>query len=190
MAVIVGVVTATVRTNAKDVANSFEKLAANVEQRKIWLLAEIGTAFVRDIQDRIKTADGGRWAPPSKWTRAKKAVTKSLAGAEVYVKWRVRTNKLVVYADAPYSLSLHHRGFQNAILGRKEKIVKGRLAINVINPAPLGLKKAGPFYFVPKKAGVTPARRIWTSEGEQVKIGGPIMSRWLKNVVQSTPGFK
>jgi hypothetical protein len=187
---MVGVVTATVRTNAPQVAASFDKLASNVEQKKVWLLVEIGTAFVRDVAERIKTADGGKWAPPSKWTRAKKGVNKALAGAEAYVKFRVRTNKMHVYADAPYSLSLHHRGFQNALLGKKEKIVKGRLAINIINPAPLGLKKAGPFYFIPRKAGITPPRRIWTSEGEQVKIGGPIMSRWLKNVVESTPGFK
>lgn len=191
---MVASVTATVCTNAKEVASAFEKLSENVTQKKVWLLAEIGQGLVRDVENRIKTADGGNWAPPSKWTRAKKGVNKSLIGAEKYIKFRVRTNKMNVYSDAPYRLSDHHKGFQNSLFNRFEKQVQsgkgGRIGLYIVNPAPLGLKKAGPFYFKPKRRGVTPARKIWPTEGEQVKIGGPIMSRWLMNVVKSTPGFK
>lgn len=186
--------TATVRTNAREVSAAFTKLADNVSQKRVFLLAEIGMALVRDVERRIKTADGGKWAPPSKWTVAKKNATKSLVGAEKYINFRVRTNKMQVFADAPYSLNAHHRGFQNKLFSGAEKKVQGakggRIGLYIANPAPLGLTKPGPFYFVPKKRGITPPRKIWPNEPEQVKIGGPIMSRWLMNVVKSTPGFK
>lgn len=183
---------ASVQTNADEVAATAMRLAERLNDKKVLLLAEMGMGLQKDVQERIRTADGGRWQPASKWILAKKNAARALAGAEKYVKWRIRGNRVQIYGDMPgvWKLSQHDKGFTNKAFSRAEMGEHGRIEINVVNPAPLRLSKPGVFRWVPKRVGVTPARRIWSNDQEMLKVGAPIFSRWMRNVVESTPGVR
>lgn len=173
-----------ITTNAPDVAAKFEKLIEQLKFQQSDLFAEIGRGLVADTQKRIISQDQGRWAGLSKWALAKKAAERPLQGAEKFVKSRIAGNKLEIYGDtgANWTLTQHDQGFEN-----KEDHREGdRIIIDIVNPSPLGITKAGPFSWVPEKGEVfkTPARKIWATGEEAKVIVMPIASHWLEAVAQ------
>lgn len=167
------------------------RLLDRINDKKVLLLAELGQHLVKDVKDRITSADGGKWAPASKWIQAKKNSNRALVGVERYVKSKVSDNRLQIYAETTgYTLSQHQRGFTNKEYDKAEKAHDGRVEIFVQNPGPLGMKKPGIFRWVPKNLGVTPARKIWSDDADMARIGQPIFSRWLKNVIEGTEGVR
>ncbi len=180
-----------ITTNANAVAGTLDGLSRKIRAQFPMLLDQIGRAFVKDVKDRIKSADHGTWRKPSKWTMAKKGVAKSLIGAENYVFYRVTGMKLTIFDKTPgkWTLTQHEQGFENK-LSRPEEMVGERVRLVIVDPAPLGLSKPGSFMFVPKRAGITPPRKIWTTPGEAKKITDPIAFRWLSKLVSETQGVR
>lgn len=181
----------TIRTNVEAVSDTLDTIARKLREQLPLLLDKAGYAIVKDVQERIQSADHGSWRQPSKWTMAKKGVTKALVGAENFVFWRVTGMKLTVFSKTPgqWTLTQHEQGFENKLAEESEKVGE-RVRLNIVNPAPLGLRKPGEFMFVPKRAGVTPARKIWTTPSEAVKLVEPVAFRWLKKLVAETSGVR
>lgn len=178
-------------TTAPEAAATCRRLAERIEDKKVWLLAELGQHLVEQVKERITSADAGTWKPGSKWLQAKKNTTRALVGVERYVKSSVNDNRLEVYAETPgYTLTQHHVGFANKLFKDSELSDGGRVEIEVRNPSPLGLKNATVFRFIPTNPGMTPARKIWSDDADVQKVGQPIFSRWLKNVVETTEGVR
>lgn len=183
-----------IKTNAENVAATFDQMARKIRDQLPTLLDQIGYHLVKDVQDRIESADHGTWLPPSKWTMAKKGVTKALTGAENYVFWRVSGMKLTIFGKTPknWTLSQHDKGFENFEASADElaALEDGRIRLHIVNPAPLGLPKPGDFMFVPKRAGTTPPRKIWTTPEDAAKITYPVAFRWLSRLVSDTQGVR
>lgn len=180
-----------IKTNVEAVVETLDQLSKRLKSQLPALLEQLGVALREDVKQRIKSGDDGTWHQPSKWTMAKKGVVKSLVGAENYVFYRVTSGKLTIFAKTPgeWTLTQHEQGFQNK-LAREDEKVGEHVRLRIVNPAPLGLKKPGDFYFVPKRAGVTPPRKIWTTPERALKIATPIAFRWLKKVASETRGVK
>lgn len=181
----------TITVNAEEVAGTLNALSLKIREQLPALLSQLGTRLSDDVKERIKSADHGAWRQPSKWTMAKKGVTKALVGAENFVFWRVAGMKLTIFGNTPadWTLTQHERGFENK-LSRPDEMVGDRVRLHIIDPAPLGLPKPGDFMFVPKRAGVTPPRKIWSTPAEAAKIATPIAFRWLTKLVSETNGVR
>jgi hypothetical protein len=180
-------------------------LARNISGRMPELFRVLGYSLVENVQHRIITRDSGRWAPASKWTRAKTGYNfPTLLGAERYVRQRVTSKALTVYGATgkSWTLTQHHEGFTNALKRADEETDEhGRVIIPIKDGAPLNLyqefrkkrdgtttPRAQVFAFVPKKVGITPARKIWPNEAEVKAIAQPIADAWLKKVVSEATG--
>ena len=180
-----------IKTNAEAVAGTLDQISRKIREQLPMLLNKSGYALVKDVQDRIQSADHGSWRQPSKWTMAKKGVAKALTGAENFVFWRVSGMKLTIFGKTPgnWTLTQHDKGFENKLAEEDEKVGE-RVRLRIINPAPLGLPKPGDFMFVPKRAGITPPRKIWTTPGEAAKIVYPVAFRWLSKLVSESQGVR
>lgn len=166
------------------------------------LFRSLGDVYVADVKRRIVTSDGGSWAPASKWLRAKTGQSKVLLGVEKYIKARISNNKLSIVSTArSFSLSDHDKGFTNAVEGPGEKHDEhGRVVLNIKDGRPLNLytemrKRRGvaapvsqTFAFIARKAGVTPARKIWPTVPEAISLGQPIGFKWLEALVKQAGG--
>lgn len=170
-------------TNARDVAAKFDKLIEELKYQQSDLFTELGRGLTENVKKRISSQDEGRWEKASKWILAKKSVDRPLLGAEKYVKYRFSTGKLQIYGDtgADWTLSQHDQGFEN----KEDHRVGGRIEIDIINPGPLGITKAGPFSWAAKgETHKTPARKIWPTGEEAKVVIQPIASHWLQAVAQ------
>lgn len=161
------------------------------------LFRSLGDVLVADVKQRIITSDGGAWAPASKWLRAKSGQSKVLLGMEKYVRFRLsRGNLKILGKGGLWTLTQHHEGFVNQLAGASEKFdIDGRVLIPIKDAEPLGLyaemrrgrmggQRAQVFAFVPKRAGRTPARKVWTGGEEAAAMCQPIASRWLERIVE------
>jgi hypothetical protein len=182
------------------------KLPKAISSQLPALFRSLGVALVDNVKSRIISRDGGTWAGASKWARAKTGQNfPTLLGAEKYVRMSVSGTTLKVFGQTgkSWTLTQHHEGFQNELSSAdEERDSAGRIVLQIKDPVPLNLyaeyrkkrdgsvvPRASVFCFVPKRAGQTPARRIWPTEAEANEIAQPIGSRWLEKVKQEA-GFK
>lgn len=175
-------------TNAYELSTFFREVAARLSTHNSEMLLEGARALQLNVQNRIK--EGVGWQGPSKWLRAKKNANKALEGAERFVKMRVFSNRAEVYGqtDGEWTLTEHHEGFANKIEGVKDRRDGERIVIDIVNPSALRLKRSGEFSWKPRHAGETPPRKIWPDAAEVSALTTPIASRWLRKVINSTPG--
>lgn len=182
-----------IKTNVDAVVRDLNDLANKIRTGMPVLLDQIGKALVKDVQDRIQSADHGTWKPPSKWVRAKKGVEKALVGAEKFVFWRVAGLKLSVYGKTPgdWTLSMHDKGFENfeASADEIKNMDNGRVVLRLANPAALGVK-TNEFRFIPKHAGTTPRRKIWATPEDAARIASPIAFRWISKTISEAHGVR
>lgn len=178
----------TITTNATEVAGKLDRLNREIKLQLPALYRQLGPRLVKDVQDRIRSQDDGKWATMSKWTKAQRNPSRLLEDTEKYIKWKMVGNTaMAVYGDMPgdWTFSQHQEGFEN----KEDKREGDRVVIDVLNPGPLGLGAVpdGKFSWVPKRgAGRTPARKIWTSDEEARVIILPIGARWLEALVKRT----
>lgn len=167
------------------------------------LFRSLGDIYVADVKHRIISQDDGRWAPASKWLRAKSGQGRVLDGMEKYVKARITANRLAIVGTAPgWTLSQHDEGFTNQLESPgEEHDGSGRVVLKIRDGRPLNLyvemkrKRDGSavpqsqtFAFVPKKAGRTPARKIWPTADEAISLGNPTASQWFKKIIEAAGG--
>jgi hypothetical protein len=186
----------TIKTTAKSGAAAFDRITNALVRRRIEFFRQIGAVEAEVVRRRIQSQDDGRWAKASKWVRAKKALDQPLFGAERFVKLRVTANEARVYGntgDDAWTLTQHDRGFYNALVGKKDEMEGDRVVLKLRDPSALGrplraLKKGrvqtSKFFFVPKRIGHTPARKIWSEAAEVQKRMTPIAVRWIEKVTQ------
>lgn len=180
-------------------SEDFLGLSRALTEQQPALFRSLGDALVSDVKRRIMTSDGGAWAPCSKWLKAKSGQSKVLLGAEKFVRAKVTEAGLrVVGKSGKWTLTQHHEGFENDLADNGDKFdAFGRVIIKIKDAAPLALyqefrqkrdgtkvPRAAVFAFVPKRAGKTPARKIWTGGEEARAIIQPIASRWLNKIVE------
>ena len=181
----------TIETNAEAAATDLAALATRIREQLPMLMDQLGRVMVKDVQDRIQSGDHNTWEKPSKWTAAKKGIGKALSGSEHFVFWRVEGMRLTIFGktDGNWTLSQHNDGFENK-LSEASEMVGERVRIKIVDPAPLGLPKPGDFSWVPKRAGATPPRKIWTTPEDAAKIAYPVAFRWLSKLTSETKGFR
>lgn len=179
------------------------KLNSAINEGMPSLFRSLGDIYVADVKHRIISQDDGKWAPASKWLKAKSGQSVVLDGTEKYVKARVTKNALSIYgSQRGWSFTQHHEGFENALVGPgEERDAHGRVVLQIKDPRPLNLyveyrkkrdgssiPRATVFAFVAKRAGRTPARKIWATAEEAIRLGQPTASRWLAKIVKDTGG--
>jgi hypothetical protein len=179
-----------ITTNAANVADFFRKLQEQVDETRGVLLTALGRDLMENTQRRIKTANDGTWAPPSKWVQAKKGVNQALVGTEKYVKFRVLRDNLELYADIPgnWTFEQHEKGFKNVPFDKtEERDEHGRVHLELANPSALNYRFKV-FAFVPRRAGTVPPRQVWPNNKQTSDVVIPIASRWLKIAVEKAGG--
>jgi hypothetical protein len=172
--------------NASAKAKFFNLLLERLKNELGPFLRALGMAYRRDVQHRISSQDGGRWATASKWTQARTGRQRVLAGAEKFVRTRVTGARMVLYGDTggDWTLTQHHFGFEN----KQNREIGGRIQINVVDPGPLGLSLGtAKFSWAPGNSGKTPARRIWPDEAQAELIARPRFEAFLHNLVEGIP---
>lgn len=187
----------------------FQELNLALDAQRPTLFRSLGDALVANVKRRIITSDEGRWALASKWLRAKTGQQKVLKGVEKYVRFTVSKDILnIVGKGGKWSLTQHHEGFTNQLVGETERRDShGRVILKIKDGRPLNLYtvirrnrrsrnpisrvgriEAQEFRFVPHRAGHTPARKIWPTGQESETIVQPIAFKWLEKVVGETGG--
>lgn len=189
--------------NGVETKDFLRKLEVALREQLPSLFRTLGDTYVADVKHRIISQDDGKWAPASKWLKAKTGQSRVLDGMEKYVKARISATQLAIVSTAiGWSLSMHDQGFENKLVGPRESLDgHGRVELKIKDGRPLNLyvelkrKRDGStvprsqtFAFVPKKPGHTPARKIWPTADEAVRLGNPIASRWLNQIVKAAGG--
>ena len=172
----------TIATNARDVERKIVRIQTRITRQVPRLMRILSRVLRDDVKKRIATKDGGSWAPISKWGRAK-GKNRALSGAGVFVKARVVGQQGQVYAETPqnkegqnWSLTQHHKGFVNDV--RPGSIV----IIPLKRPGALGLpRNRRTFAFIERRAGKTPARKIWPGRDQAFALMRPLTLKWLKD---------
>lgn len=190
-------------TNLKEAKAILAAIDRGITDGMQSVFRSLGDVYVADVKRRIISQNDGTWAPASKWLKAKTGGTRVLDGAEKYVKARISQKQLAIVSTARgWSLSDHDQGFTNKLVGPGDSLDKdGRVELTIRDPRPLNLytelrkKRDGTsvprsttFAFKPTRAGVTPARQIWPTAEQAIKLGHPIASRWLTEIVKKAGG--
>lgn len=169
-----------VRIDARNFQNAADKLARNLEEADT-LMQEVGNAVVSDVSRRVATADGGSWAPASRWVQAKKGTSQALVGLENDFGFRhAGRNKVEVYFDGQNSegddidIQEHNDGTTLSATGEV-------VDLDLVNPSALRLSRPN-FSFRWLKDSVIPARKIWPNEQEVRNIVAGPLSRYLQRV--------
>lgn len=147
---------------------------------------EIGPYLKADTQRRIRTQDYGRWAPASKWIRAKKGSDRILYGQDNHVDFRVFPRRLELIHRSPsyWNITQHHTGFT-------KQPVHHRFTIPIKDPVPLGLPgNAKVFSFVMHNPSVVPPRKIWPTEGDVMPRIAHSASLWIQKTINRVPGVR
>lgn len=188
--------------NGEEAQVFFDRLKTALSDQRIDLFRSIGAQAVKRVQHRIVTQDDGRWAPVSKWIRAKTGQEKALLGTEKFIRFTATRNKLrVVGHGGKWTHTQHDEGFQNELESPTEKHdERGRVVLKIKDARPIAIyqetrrvkgqqvARATVFAFKPKRRGRTPARKIWDTPEEVLEYADPIASRWLEKVVMETGG--
>jgi hypothetical protein len=190
-------------TNGVEARDFLRRLDQRIKDTLPALFRSLGDIYVADVKHRIISQDKGRWAPASKWLRAKKGHSRVLDGAERFIRARVNASRLAIVSTARgWSLTQHHDGFENQLTGPKDQFDdQGRVVLKLRDGRPLNhyvemrrkrdgstTPRASVFAFIATKAGVTPARKIWPNTDEAIRLGNPTASRWLNKVVREAGG--
>jgi hypothetical protein len=164
-------------TSASRYINGMER---RIDRALPGLWRQLAMPLKADVRTRLSTADGGRWAKPSKWIRAKKNARKALTGLGSRIRSRYTQRSLSIYFESPgdWTLTQHHDGFTKLP-------TLGNVTIRIKNPRPLGLSRGTKWFrFFNSRPSVVPARKVWPSEVEAEAIVTPIASQWIAKVLQ------
>lgn len=189
--------------NGVEIAAFFEQLSVAIDEQTPALFRSLGDVLVADVKKRIITSNTGTWAPASKWLRAKTGQSKVLLGAEKYVRASITRAALkIVGRSGKWTLTQHHEGFVNKLADPSERRDQhGRVVLKIKDPDAINLyrelrktregkvvPRASVFAFIPKKAGITPARQIWPTQDQADALTRPVFSRWLNGLVKQVGG--
>lgn len=169
----------TIVANTKSASRYINGLERRIDRALPGLWRQLAVPLKADVKTRLSTADGGRWAKPSRWIKAKKNARKVLTGLTSRIKSRYTPTTLSVYFESPgdWTLTQHHDGFTKPAEGR-------HVLIPIKNPRPLGLSRGTKWFsFFHRKASVVPARKVWPSEAEAEAIIVPVASAWIAKVL-------
>lgn len=143
----------------------------------------MGRALRDDARRRITTQGDGSWAPMSKWTAARTGRKKLLISERPKITFKLIGGRLVVGHDsgAGWSLQDHERGFTTppevpATIALKRPKILG------ISTSEIHIRRA--------KESVTPARRVFATEAETVKIAKPIVIKWVNDILRRAKAVK
>jgi hypothetical protein len=170
----------TIVVNNKSASRYIQGLPRRIERALPALWRSLATPLKANVRTRLATADGGRWAKPSRWIKAKKNSRKVLNGLGQRIRSRYTQQALNIYFESPgdWTLTQHHDGFTVPPEGR-------HVLIPIKNPRPLGLSSGTKWFtFFHGKPSVVPARKVWPSEVEAEAIVVPIASAWITKVLQ------
>jgi hypothetical protein len=172
--------------NEKAVANLLRTLPRRISSATPTLFRTMGGLLVRDVRARLSSGDGGKWAPPSKWVKAKRNARKVLVGLGGRIKQRVVGRSLHVYFDSPgpWTLTQHHQGFVTPPTGE-------RVSFRLKRPSALGLPSSRTsFSFISRRESPTPARKIWPNTAEVVTMIEPTIVPWFNRLLLRIPGVE
>lgn len=190
-----------ITTTTKEAAATVRAINAALKAHLPELLSEAGNSEGNIVRKRIQSQDEGRWPLASKWVRAKKGTDKALFNAERYVKVKVVTGKVSVYGQTgqDWTLTQHDQGFTNELIGKDDKTDGGKVVLTIRDPSALGqgllnLKRgkvqSSKFEFTPRRAGITPRRKIWSTDAEVKSRVDPMSSRWARKVISEVQGVR
>ena len=175
----------TVVANTTSASRYINGLPRRIDRALPGLWRSLAIPFKADVKQRLATEDGGRWAKPSKWIKAKKNSRKVLNGLQSRIRSKYTQQALNIYFDSPgeWTLTQHHDGFTKLPELRN-------VTIPIKNPRPLGLSRGSKWFrFFHGKPSVVPARKVWPSEAEAVAIVTPVASAWIaKTLAHQTRG--
>jgi hypothetical protein len=189
--------------NGKETQAFLNEVNEAVVTERPSLFRSLGEVLVADVKRRIMTSDDGKWAPASKWLRAKTGQSKVLLGAEKFVRYQFTRDMLhVLGKSGKWTLTQHHEGFENKLVDPSEpRDPYGRVILKIKDGNPLKLyvemrrkrdgtvtQRTQTFSFIAKKIGRTPARKIWANEQEVIKMATPVSSRWFETLIRKAGG--
>lgn len=166
--------------NGVKIERGVRRLGRTLLRESPSLFKVLGRVLRDDVRQRIRTQDGGKWAPLSPWTVARTAKRRPLAGQDRNIKFKVLSRRLEVYFDAPsnWDISKHHRGYTIPADG-------GYHSIAIKRPSALGLSPGTTrFRFRWSKSGKVPARKIWPTPNEAKRIAEPHIKPWANDVIK------
>lgn len=152
--------------------------------RQTVLLNRLGRAFRDQSRQHItdQSYGGQKWAPLSKWTKARTGRNKALLKQRERIIFRTAPGRLEVgyrEEEAGWNLTKHHKGFRT--LGVTGKLMRVPLVRpTALNPVPKGNAK----FFTKSKAAVVPARPIWPDRKMIGVMGRPIVTQWMQENIR------
>ena len=159
-------------------AEALNQIAREARRKKRPLLTTLGRVIRTQVKKRITTSDGGSWAKPSKWTKAKKGRRKSLVGTGKLIRSKSSNRLVAIFAvvTGNWTMTDHHHGFIKPPTGN-------RVFLSLRKPSALNPNPGPSFSFISRRESVTPARRIWSNTAEVVTIINKHGIIWLRKVV-------
>lgn len=143
------------------------------------LYKRIGRGLRDDARRRITTQDGGKYAPLSKWTRARTGRRKALVTEKKNISFKMIGGKLIIgHTATGWNISMHEQGFTTSGFSGK------KVTITLKNPNALRDVKGNSITIRGAKASEVPARRVFPTEKESITIIKPIIEDWLRKIVR------
>ena len=165
-------------TGVVETQKGINKIMRDVNKTSV-LFRRIGQGLRDDARRRITTQDGGKYAPLSKWTRARTGRRKALTTEKKNINFRVTGSTLLIgHTATGWNLSMHEKGFRTpGFSGRS-------VTIPLKNPKALRNIKGDSITIRAAKASDVPARRVFPNEGEATTIIRPIVNDWLRKIIK------
>ncbi len=165
-------------TGVVSTKKGIDKVIRDVKRIKP-LFNQMGRKLRDDARRRIITQDGGKYAPLSKWTRARTGRRKALTTEKKNISFQVVGSTLLIgHSATGWSLKMHETGFiSTTSVGRVVTItLKNRKALKDVRSSPLTVTV--------KKASIIPPRRVFANKLEATTIINPIIHDWIRKIVQ------
>lgn len=154
----------------------FNKLRRGLSNQKV-VVNRLGRAFRDDARRRITSQGGGTWEPLSKWTMARTGRRKALVTEKKNITFKVIGNRLLVGHESGggWSLQDHEKGFTTP--------PDVPATIKLKRPGLLGME-GNSIHITRAKPSVTPARRVFATEAEANNLVGPIVEKWVREIIK------
>lgn len=164
-------------TGVVSTQKGIRKVLRDVEKTRP-LLNKMGRKLRDDARRRIITQDGGKYAPLSKWTRARTGRRKALTTEKKNISFQIVGSTLIIgHTATGWNLSMHELGFTSTrSVGRVVTIpLRNRKALRDVRDNVLTVTV--------KNASVIPPRRVFANEVEATTIIRPIIHDWIRKIV-------
>lgn len=140
-----------------------------------------GRGIRDDARNRITTQDNGTYPKLGKWARARTGRRKALITERKNISFKLVGNNLVIgHTATGWNIQDHEKGFTTpGFVGKPVTIpLRNPNALEGVTGNSISIRRA--------KASNVPARRVFATEREAVKIMQPIADAWLKKIIART----